>query len=234
MQHPLKWVISQKQCSRVGVVHSNQSKMPGDRSATCICSLLYCLLKYRLRRGSGAQVPFSMSAVFSWPLSILVNTWLCHTVPVGWLRQCCPGAGCWPCSENFADGLPGTWLMHAQVPLGRNGNFKSATPSAHISFINQWVKKKKNRDARYTFCMLLYLGCAFCLLVMSGAGAQSGVNDSSEKAWGSHLVSGSCRGNLLVQDPQLFLKLASADICSENACQNFFHQFGSEIISVKI
>lgn len=143
MQHPLKWVISQKQCSRVGVVHSNQSKMPGDRSATCICSLLYCLLKYRLRRGSGAQVPFSMSAVFSWPLSILVNTWLCHTVPVGWLRQCCPGAGCWPCSENFADGLPGTWLMHAQVPLGRNGNFKSATPSAHISFINQWVKKKR-------------------------------------------------------------------------------------------
>lgn len=69
-------------------------------------------------------------------------------------------------------------------------------------------EKKKSRDARHSFCMLLRLGCAFCLLVMSGAGARSGVNDSSKKAWGSHLVSGSCRGNLLVQDPQLFLKHA--------------------------
>lgn len=101
----------------------------------------------RTVRGSGAQVPFFMNPVCSRLLSILVNIWLCHIVSVGWLRECWPGAACWLCSENFADGLPGTWLMHAQVTLGRNVNFKSATASAHISFLTSgWEKRAEIPD----------------------------------------------------------------------------------------
>lgn len=56
----------------------------------------------------------------------------------------------------------------AHVPLGRDGNFNSAPPSAHVSFLTSgpWgrKKKKKSKHARCVFCFLL--ACVLHLLVM--------------------------------------------------------------------
>lgn len=224
MQHPLKRMISQKQGSRVGLVHSNQSKMPGDKSVGCTPSPLHCLLKYKnwkriWRPSSFFHEPcLLMTSLYPSP-SLIMSHCLCRLDEgvLAWssllavLREFCRWFA-W----DLVDAHSG--------PSGQKRQFKVCYLFSSHQVFNQWVKKK-SRDARHAFCTLLHLGCAFCLLVMSGAGTQSGVNDNSEKAWGSHLASGSCSGSLLVQDPQLFLKLASADICSENACQNYFHQF---------
>lgn len=72
----------------------------------------------------------------------------------------------------------------AHVPLGRDGNFNSAPPSAHVSFLTSgpWGRKKKKEQTCQVCFLLSPCLCFTSVGDAGGAGAESGRNDSSVKA----------------------------------------------------
>lgn len=161
-------------------------------------------------------MPFLRSPVCSCPVSVLVNIWFYCIFAAGRLTERWPRASHRLCPEHFADGSPEIWLTQDQVPLGRDSNFSSAPPSAHVRFLNSGPSGRKKKRERCQTC-ILYVGapclCFAPVANVGGAGSQSGLSDSSVTAWGSHLESDSRSGSLLARYPQLFLKHTCLLVC---------------------